>query len=229
MLHTIEEPGGLQSRGFKESDTTEQLTHTHTHTHTLSLSLSLTSKTSQLSSVAKEGSGNSQKVNLKNHSSVHVITLLRIFQWLSRTIKWGLNPLASRACYNQDPAYSQALAWPLASLQFFNPGWATPESSLPAFPSMPSQSLPSLFVCPHLLFKANLRCYLLRETFPDSHFWMISTRFYFILWHLPLSIFSLSVSPVNPFGLNASQGKNTASSFHPLCSWLRGIMSIKLQ
>ena len=27
-----EEPGGLQSRGHKEWDTTEQLTHTHTHT-----------------------------------------------------------------------------------------------------------------------------------------------------------------------------------------------------
>ena len=29
-----EEPGGLQSVGHKESDTTERLTHTHTHTHT---------------------------------------------------------------------------------------------------------------------------------------------------------------------------------------------------
>ena len=29
-----EEPGGLQFRGCKEYDTTEQLTHTHTHTHT---------------------------------------------------------------------------------------------------------------------------------------------------------------------------------------------------
>ena len=29
-----EEPGGLQSWDYKESDTTEQLTHTHTHTHT---------------------------------------------------------------------------------------------------------------------------------------------------------------------------------------------------
>ena len=28
-----EEPGGLQSVGHKESDTTERLTHTHTHTH----------------------------------------------------------------------------------------------------------------------------------------------------------------------------------------------------
>ena len=29
-----EEPGGLQSWDYKESDITEQLTHTHTHTHT---------------------------------------------------------------------------------------------------------------------------------------------------------------------------------------------------
>ena len=29
-----EEPGGLQSWEYKESDITEQLTHTHTHTHT---------------------------------------------------------------------------------------------------------------------------------------------------------------------------------------------------
>ena len=29
-----EEPGGLQSMGCEESDTTERLTHTHTHTHT---------------------------------------------------------------------------------------------------------------------------------------------------------------------------------------------------
>ena len=28
-----EKPGGLQSRGRKESDTTEKLTYTHTHTH----------------------------------------------------------------------------------------------------------------------------------------------------------------------------------------------------
>ena len=28
------EPGGLQSIGCKESDTTEQVIHTHTHTHT---------------------------------------------------------------------------------------------------------------------------------------------------------------------------------------------------
>ena len=28
-----EEPGGLQSTGHKESDTTETETHTHTHTH----------------------------------------------------------------------------------------------------------------------------------------------------------------------------------------------------
>ena len=76
MLHTIEEPGGLQSRGCKGSDTTERLTHTHTHTHTHIY----TFKTSQLNSVAKDRSGNSQQVNLKNHSSVHVITLLRIFQ-----------------------------------------------------------------------------------------------------------------------------------------------------
>ena len=35
-----EEPGGLQSMGCKESDTTEvsKCTHTHTHTHTLGLS-----------------------------------------------------------------------------------------------------------------------------------------------------------------------------------------------
>ena len=34
-----EEPGGLQSMGSKESDTTEhqQYTHTHTHTHTILL------------------------------------------------------------------------------------------------------------------------------------------------------------------------------------------------
>ena len=29
-----EEPGGIQTMGHKEVDTTEQLTHTHTHTHT---------------------------------------------------------------------------------------------------------------------------------------------------------------------------------------------------
>ena len=29
-----EEPGGLQSEGFEESDTTEATEHTHTHTHT---------------------------------------------------------------------------------------------------------------------------------------------------------------------------------------------------
>ena len=29
-----EEPGGLQSMGSQDSDTTERLTHTHTHTHT---------------------------------------------------------------------------------------------------------------------------------------------------------------------------------------------------
>ena len=28
-----EEPGGLQLKGCKESNTTEQLTHTHTHTN----------------------------------------------------------------------------------------------------------------------------------------------------------------------------------------------------
>ena len=31
----IEEPGGLQSMGCEESDTTERLTHTHTHTQSL--------------------------------------------------------------------------------------------------------------------------------------------------------------------------------------------------
>ena len=30
----IEDPGGLQFMGCKESDTTERPTHTHTHTHT---------------------------------------------------------------------------------------------------------------------------------------------------------------------------------------------------
>ena len=32
-----EEPGGLQSWDYKESDITEQLTRTHTHTHTHSV------------------------------------------------------------------------------------------------------------------------------------------------------------------------------------------------
>ena len=35
-----EEPGGLQSVGVTESDTTEQLTHTHTHTYNCNLMVS---------------------------------------------------------------------------------------------------------------------------------------------------------------------------------------------
>ena len=39
-----EEPGGLQSMGVTESDTTKQLLHTHTHTHTVNLPLYSTKK-----------------------------------------------------------------------------------------------------------------------------------------------------------------------------------------
>ena len=52
-----EEPGGLQSMGWKELDTTEQpthvhaCTHTHTHTHTLGLLWWLSGKESDCSAI----------------------------------------------------------------------------------------------------------------------------------------------------------------------------------